>query len=170
MLLQVVLMSATLDSDLFARYFNGAPTLAAGGRTFPVQHLFLEDAHDMTGYRYTAWYGTLAGTACDFPASSPAAPQVALGGRGRGARAPKFWLQQGCLSCFSEVRCAASTQALPVWVQAGLRVLCGHQRKAQQEQKAAGKGCRWPRACIASAGESLKSLCSCCCEVSACCT
>ena len=53
-LLQVVLMSATLDSDLFARYFNGAPTLAAGGRTFPVQHLFLEDAHDMTGYRYTA--------------------------------------------------------------------------------------------------------------------
>ncbi len=47
-------MSATLDSDLFARYFSGAPTLAAGGRTFPVQHLFLEDAHDMTGYRYTA--------------------------------------------------------------------------------------------------------------------
>ncbi len=39
---QVVLMSATLDSDLFARYFGGCPVLAAGGRTFPVEHHFLE--------------------------------------------------------------------------------------------------------------------------------
>jgi len=35
-------MSATLDSDLFARYFGGCPVLAAGGRTFPVEHHFLE--------------------------------------------------------------------------------------------------------------------------------
>ena len=35
-------MSATLDSDLFARYFGGCAVLAAGGRTFPVQHHFLE--------------------------------------------------------------------------------------------------------------------------------
>ena len=40
--LQVVLMSATLDSDLFARYFGNCAVLAAGGRTFPVQHHFLE--------------------------------------------------------------------------------------------------------------------------------
>ena len=39
---QVVLMSATLDSDLFARYFGNCAVLAAGGRTFPVQHHFLE--------------------------------------------------------------------------------------------------------------------------------
>ena len=49
--LKVVLMSATLDSDLFARYFGGCPVLAAGGRTFPVQHHFLEDAYEATGYR-----------------------------------------------------------------------------------------------------------------------
>ncbi len=39
---QVVLMSATLDSDLFARYFGNCAVLAAGGRTFPVLHHFLE--------------------------------------------------------------------------------------------------------------------------------
>ena len=42
-------MSATLDSDLFARYYGGCPVLAAGGRTFPVEHLFLEDAYELTG-------------------------------------------------------------------------------------------------------------------------
>ena len=42
-------MSATLDSDLFARYFGGCPVLAAGGRAFPVEHLFLEDAYELTG-------------------------------------------------------------------------------------------------------------------------
>lgn len=44
-------MSATLDSDLFASYFGGCPTLAAGGRTFPVDQVFLEDVYEMTGYR-----------------------------------------------------------------------------------------------------------------------
>ena len=44
--LQVILMSATLDAGLFAQYFgsvagggSGVPTLAAGGRTFPVQQV-----------------------------------------------------------------------------------------------------------------------------------
>lgn len=39
-------MSATLDAGLFAQYFGsvagsgaGVPTLAAGGRTFPVQQV-----------------------------------------------------------------------------------------------------------------------------------
>ena len=44
-------MSATLDSHLFANYFGGAPALAVGGCTFPVEHFFLEDAHDLIGYR-----------------------------------------------------------------------------------------------------------------------
>ncbi len=48
---QVVLMSATLDSDLFASYFGGCPALAAGGRTFPVEQVFLEDVYEMIGYR-----------------------------------------------------------------------------------------------------------------------
>ena len=52
--LQVVLMSATLDSELFARYFGGCPALAAGGRTFPVEHLFLEDVYELTDYRLDA--------------------------------------------------------------------------------------------------------------------
>lgn len=53
-LLQVILMSATLDSHLFANYFGGAPALAAGGRTFPVEQYFLEDAHDLIGYHLDA--------------------------------------------------------------------------------------------------------------------
>ena len=52
--MQVILMSATLDSHLFANYFGGAPALAAGGRTFPVDHFFLEDAHDLIGYHLDA--------------------------------------------------------------------------------------------------------------------
>lgn len=47
-------MSATLDSSLFARYFGDCPTLAAGGRTFPVDQLFLEDVYEMTQYRLDA--------------------------------------------------------------------------------------------------------------------
>ena len=48
---KVVLMSATMDADLFASYFKGAdsdsrsskcPTLSVPGRTFPVQERYLE--------------------------------------------------------------------------------------------------------------------------------
>ena len=45
--LQVILMSATLDPSLFANYFGGCPVLTAGGRTFPVQHHFLEDIYEV---------------------------------------------------------------------------------------------------------------------------
>ncbi|KAI3433652.1 hypothetical protein D9Q98_003461 [Chlorella vulgaris] len=48
--LKVVLMSATLDSALFADYFGGCPVLHAQGRTFPVEQRFLEDAYQETGY------------------------------------------------------------------------------------------------------------------------
>ena len=47
-------MSATLDSALFANYFGGCPVLTAGGRTFPVEHNFLEDVYEATGYRLDA--------------------------------------------------------------------------------------------------------------------
>lgn len=41
--LKVVLMSATLNSQMFSSYFNGAPVLNIQGRTFPVQQIFLEE-------------------------------------------------------------------------------------------------------------------------------
>eukprot|EP00887_Chlorella_sp_A99_P005373 scaffold1.g5373.t1 len=49
--LKVVLMSATLDSELYCPYFGGAPALCAQGRTFPVEQRFLEDAYELTGYQ-----------------------------------------------------------------------------------------------------------------------
>lgn len=48
-LMQVVLMSATLDSDMFARYYSNCSVLTAGGRTFPVEQHYLEDAYELTG-------------------------------------------------------------------------------------------------------------------------
>ncbi|KAI9020610.1 hypothetical protein DFJ74DRAFT_643980 [Hyaloraphidium curvatum] len=49
--LKVVLMSATLNAELFQAYFGeGTPRLLIPGRTFPVQPIFLEDALKMTGY------------------------------------------------------------------------------------------------------------------------
>lgn len=52
--LKLILMSATLDAQRFAAYFNGCPVLTALGRTFPVQQLFLEDCYERTGYRLAA--------------------------------------------------------------------------------------------------------------------
>ena len=46
--LRVLLMSATLNADLFSAYFGGAPTLTIPGRTFPVTPLYLEDAIELT--------------------------------------------------------------------------------------------------------------------------
>ncbi|GMH43004.1 hypothetical protein BSKO_10926 [Bryopsis sp. KO-2023] len=40
--LKVVLMSATLDAGIFSSYFD-CPVLTTEGRTFPVEHHFLED-------------------------------------------------------------------------------------------------------------------------------
>eukprot|EP00471_Norrisiella_sphaerica_P006650 CAMPEP_0184490888 /NCGR_PEP_ID=MMETSP0113_2-20130426/19153_1 /TAXON_ID=91329 /ORGANISM="Norrisiella sphaerica, Strain BC52" /LENGTH=268 /DNA_ID=CAMNT_0026875013 /DNA_START=72 /DNA_END=875 /DNA_ORIENTATION=- len=41
--LKVVLMSATLDSDLFSKYFDSAPVLEIPGRSYPVKILYKED-------------------------------------------------------------------------------------------------------------------------------
>lgn len=41
--LKVILMSATLNADLFSKYFVKAPVLEIPGRTFPVQQFFLEE-------------------------------------------------------------------------------------------------------------------------------
>ncbi|XP_004627688.1 putative ATP-dependent RNA helicase DHX57 [Octodon degus] len=48
--LQVILMSATLNAELFSEYFNSCPVITIPGRTFPVDQFFLEDAVSMTRY------------------------------------------------------------------------------------------------------------------------
>lgn len=48
--LKVVLMSATVDSERFSKYFGGAKVLNVPGRTFPVNVNYLEDAVELTGY------------------------------------------------------------------------------------------------------------------------
>ncbi|KAL7570540.1 hypothetical protein ACA910_004312 [Epithemia clementina (nom. ined.)] len=48
--LKVVLMSATLDSDLFCSFFHGAPLIGVPGRTFPVTSYYLEDLMDATDH------------------------------------------------------------------------------------------------------------------------
>ncbi|XP_020205180.1 DExH-box ATP-dependent RNA helicase DExH5, mitochondrial isoform X5 [Cajanus cajan] len=52
--LKLILMSATLDAELFSSYFNGAATMKIPGFTYPVRTHFLEDILEMSGYRLTA--------------------------------------------------------------------------------------------------------------------
>ena len=42
--MKIGLMSATMDGDVLARYFDGAPRVSFPGRAFPVATLHLEDA------------------------------------------------------------------------------------------------------------------------------
>jgi len=51
--LKVVLMSATVDSQKFSKYFGAAPVIQVPGRTFPVETRYLEDAIELTGYSNT---------------------------------------------------------------------------------------------------------------------
>lgn len=53
--LRLVLMSATLNAELFSSYFGGAPMYHIPGFTFPVRCHFLENILDMTGYRLTSY-------------------------------------------------------------------------------------------------------------------
>ncbi|XP_029450233.1 putative ATP-dependent RNA helicase DHX57 isoform X3 [Rhinatrema bivittatum] len=46
----IVLMSATLNAELFSQYFKSAPVVNIPGRMFPVDQFFLEDAIAVTGY------------------------------------------------------------------------------------------------------------------------
>ncbi|XVE67464.1 hypothetical protein DITRI_Ditri08aG0163400 [Diplodiscus trichospermus] len=48
--LKVILMSATVDSDLFSRYFGLCPVITAQGRTHPVTTCFLEDIYESINY------------------------------------------------------------------------------------------------------------------------
>uniref|UniRef100_A0A665WD97 RNA helicase n=1 Tax=Echeneis naucrates TaxID=173247 RepID=A0A665WD97_ECHNA len=48
--LKIILMSATLNANLFSEYFYNCPSIHIPGRTFPVDQFFLEDAIAKTGY------------------------------------------------------------------------------------------------------------------------
>ncbi|XP_020234511.1 DExH-box ATP-dependent RNA helicase DExH5, mitochondrial isoform X2 [Cajanus cajan] len=53
--LKLILMSATVDAELFSSYFNGAPAMYIPGFTYPVKTHFLENILEMTGYRLTPY-------------------------------------------------------------------------------------------------------------------
>ncbi|XP_063228702.1 putative ATP-dependent RNA helicase DHX57 isoform X2 [Bacillus rossius redtenbacheri] len=48
--LRVILMSATVNAELFSQYFSSAPTLNIPGRTYPVEQVFLEDVLEQLDY------------------------------------------------------------------------------------------------------------------------
>ncbi|CAB1116380.1 unnamed protein product [Ectocarpus sp. CCAP 1310/34] len=48
--LKLVLMSATLNADMFSDFFGGAPVVEIPGRAHPVTPFFLEDVLERTGY------------------------------------------------------------------------------------------------------------------------
>ncbi|KAI0640102.1 P-loop containing nucleoside triphosphate hydrolase protein [Trametes polyzona] len=49
--LKVILMSATINHEVFVRYFNNAPLLSIPGFTHPVEDLYLEDYLPRLNYR-----------------------------------------------------------------------------------------------------------------------
>ncbi|KAL5830491.1 hypothetical protein ACOSQ3_019959 [Xanthoceras sorbifolium] len=53
--LRLILMSATVDAELFSSYFGGASIINIPGFTYPVRTHFLENILEMTGYRLTSY-------------------------------------------------------------------------------------------------------------------
>ncbi|KAI3433192.1 RNA helicase [Psidium guajava] len=53
--LRLILMSATLDAELFSSYFGGAPIIRIPGFTYPVRTHFLENILETMGYRLTPY-------------------------------------------------------------------------------------------------------------------
>ena len=49
--LRVILMSATINADMFSQYFNNCPSIHIPGMTFPVQDFYLEDILKLTDFR-----------------------------------------------------------------------------------------------------------------------
>ncbi|KAK4770067.1 hypothetical protein SAY87_030599 [Trapa incisa] len=53
--LKLILMSATLDAELFSSYFGGAPVVQIPGFTYPVEAFFLDDILEISGYKLTPY-------------------------------------------------------------------------------------------------------------------
>ncbi|BFY97660.1 hypothetical protein BsWGS_00700 [Bradybaena similaris] len=52
--LRVILMSATLNTELFSEYFNYCPIVSVPGNMYPVEEFFLEDILKWTAYKNKA--------------------------------------------------------------------------------------------------------------------
>ena len=48
--LHLILMSATVNAELFSSYFGGCPVMEIAGRTYPVEQIFLEQAIEASRY------------------------------------------------------------------------------------------------------------------------
>lgn len=59
--LRLILMSATINADLFSKYFGNAPTIHIPGFTHPVAELFLEDILEKTGYSIKSEFDNFEG-------------------------------------------------------------------------------------------------------------
>ena len=93
--LKVILMSATLDADLFHDYFGGAPSVKFPGRTFPVTELYLEHALEATGHQVNpradwARKGTAGFSSTGFGASSGGSSSTGYGDAYGGSDSPAF--------------------------------------------------------------------------------
>ena len=67
--LRLVLMSATLNAELFAAYFGNCPMFHIPGFTFPVNSLFLEDVLQRTGtvqpdHAFNVWVCLMSSLLC----------------------------------------------------------------------------------------------------------
>ncbi|KAF2321225.1 hypothetical protein GH714_035758 [Hevea brasiliensis] len=59
--LRLILMSATINANLFSKYFGNAPTIHIPGLTFPVTELFLEDILEKSRYKIQSEAGNFQG-------------------------------------------------------------------------------------------------------------
>ncbi|GAB2238004.1 hypothetical protein Droror1_Dr00015906 [Drosera rotundifolia] len=59
--LRVILMSGTINADLFSQYFGNAPIIHIKGFTYPVVEFFLVDVLEKTSYRIAPQSNTSAG-------------------------------------------------------------------------------------------------------------
>ncbi|KNC52644.1 uncharacterized protein AMSG_12174 [Thecamonas trahens ATCC 50062] len=101
--LKIVLMSATLNAELFSDYFGGVPVLSIPGRTFPVDIVYLDTVVDATGYvikkkdrrkgsskARPALKGTSAAEAADAAAASDSASASARNGSSTAAKIANY--------------------------------------------------------------------------------
>ncbi|XP_059451843.1 DExH-box ATP-dependent RNA helicase DExH1 isoform X2 [Corylus avellana] len=59
--LRLILMSATINADLFSKYFGNAPTIHIPGLTFPVAEFFLEDVLENSRYNIKSEFDNFEG-------------------------------------------------------------------------------------------------------------
>ncbi|GAB4834074.1 hypothetical protein Ancab_032327 [Ancistrocladus abbreviatus] len=60
--LRLILMSATINADMFSKYFRNAPIIHIPGFTYPVAELFLEDVLEKTRYRIKPEFDNFQGS------------------------------------------------------------------------------------------------------------